>query len=92
MFVSRHSPGSLLIQISDNGGHLTPVQLANAWTPYFQGEKNFTGQVPGMGLGLATVATLVWNVGGKYHLHNRTDGTGVVVELTLPEWQNPAHQ
>jgi two-component system cell cycle response regulator len=83
--VSPITPGNLLFQFSDNGGHLTAEQLANAWMPYFQGEKNFTGQVPGMGLGLSTVASLVWSVGGKVRLYNQSQGAGIVVELTLPE-------
>ncbi|MBP8001341.1 MAG: response regulator [Chloroflexi bacterium] len=83
--VSRPQSGFIRLLFRDNGVHLPPEQLLNAWVPYFQGEKYFTGQVPGMGLGLATVATLVWNAGGTYQLHNRTDGDGVVVELTLPE-------
>lgn len=83
--VSQRAPGSVLFQISDNGGHLTSEQIANAWVPYFQGEKNFTGQIPGMGLGLSAVATLVWGVGGKVRLYNRPQSAGVVVELTIPE-------
>lgn len=83
--ISRPAPGTLLFTISDNGGHLTPEQLTNAWTPYFQGEKNFTGQVPGMGLGLSTVATLIWSVGGSVRLYNHQGHPGVVVELLIPE-------
>jgi len=83
--VSQSAPGNILFQISDDGGHLTPEQVANAWIPYFQGEKNFTGQIPGMGLGLSTVATLVWGVGGNARIYNRTHVAGVVVELMIPE-------
>lgn len=72
------------LKISDNGGHLTPEQIMQAWTPYFQGEKHFTGQVPGMGLGLSTIATLVWNVGGNCRIYNQAGGPGVVVEIMLP--------
>ena len=54
------------------------------WTPYIQGEKYFTGEAPGMGLGLPLVATLVWQVGGEVRLANRTDGSGVEVTLLMP--------
>ena len=38
-----------------------------------------------MGLGLALVASLVWEVGGQARLYNRPDGRpGVVVDLLLP--------
>ena len=54
------------------------------WSPYIQGEKYFTGEAPGMGLGLSLVATLVWQVGGEVELTNRRDGSGVEVILRLP--------
>lgn len=72
------------LRISDDGRHLTPEQIMQAWTPYFQGEKHFTGQVPGMGLGLSTVAALTWNVGGNCRIYNCATGPGVVVEIMLP--------
>jgi nitrogen fixation/metabolism regulation signal transduction histidine kinase len=49
-----------------------------------QGEKFPTGQVPGMGLGLPLVHTLIWQTGGQVRLANRLDRPGVVVELILP--------
>lgn len=72
------------IKIADDGLTLSPEQLAQAWTPYYQGEKDFTGETRGMGLGLALVASLVWEAGGTPRLYNRDGGPGVVVELVLP--------
>ena len=72
------------IQISDNGRHLSPEQLAKVWQPYYQGDKYFTGEVSGMGLGLAMVAAFVWGVGGQCHLYNRPTAPGITVELILP--------
>jgi two-component system cell cycle response regulator len=72
------------IQVRDDGLTLTPDQLAQAWTPYYQGEKYFTGEVAGIGLGLARVASIVWAVGGTCRINNRDDRPGVVVELTVP--------
>jgi nitrogen fixation/metabolism regulation signal transduction histidine kinase len=54
------------------------------WTPYSQGEKSFTGEAKGMGLGLAAVAAMVWEVGGTCRARNRADGPGVTIELVLP--------
>ncbi len=80
-----NQPGNMVIvQIRDDGRTLSPEQLAHAWQPYYQGEKYFTGQAAGMGLGLAMVASLVWSAGGTCRLYNRPDGPGVVVELGLP--------
>jgi K+-sensing histidine kinase KdpD len=77
-------PAGLRLQLSDDGVTLAPDQLAHMWTPYYQGEKYFTGQMPGMGLGLAMVAQLVWGMGGACRAYNREDGPGIVVELELP--------
>jgi len=52
--------------------------------PYFQAEKCFSGEVKGMGLGLAMVARLVWGSGGNCRLYNRDDQPGIRVEVTLP--------
>lgn len=74
----------LILQISDDGRTLAPDELARIWTPYYQAEKSFTGQVTGMGLGLAMVATLVWEAGGICRAYNRPDRVGLVIELLLP--------
>ncbi|MDM8560076.1 response regulator [Candidatus Parabeggiatoa sp. HSG14] len=80
----KAKPDSLYIQIRDNGIHLSPEQLGNMWTPYYQGSKHFTGEVKGMGLGLSMVGSLIWEVGGTCQAYNRTEGEGIVIELTLP--------
>lgn len=74
----------LQIQVQDDGITLSSDELAKMWMPYYQVEKYFTGQVVGMGLGLATVASLVWDVGGTCHAFNRPDGRGLIIELILP--------
>ncbi len=76
------------IQIKDDGLTLSPKQLTKIWTPYYQAEKYFTGQVPGMGLGLSMVASLVWSLGGTCEAYNRERGPGIVVELGLPLEKN----
>lgn len=74
----------MTLRISDDGVSLSPKQLASAWIPYIQGEKDFTGEMPGMGLGLSTVSAIVWGAGGSCRMMNRESGSGVIVELTLP--------
>ncbi len=74
----------ITLTVGDDGITLTPSQLDQAWVPYYQGEKYFTGEVPGMGLGLPLVASLVLEAGGSYRLGNRDGSPGVVAYLTLP--------
>ena len=76
------------IQVADDGLTLSPEQLVKMWIPYYQAEKDFSGQLPGMGLGLSTVASIIWSVGGTCHSFNRREGPGIVVELTLPVYKN----
>lgn len=78
------NPGEVTIHISDNGLTLSPEQLVHTWEPYYQGEKHFTGQMEGMGLGLSLVASIVWSVGGRCHIYNRANRPGLTVDITLP--------
>jgi K+-sensing histidine kinase KdpD len=82
--VAAANANHIRIQIADDGLTLPTEQLAQVWTPYYQGEKYFTGEVPGMGLGLSVIATLVWSVGGECRLYNREAMPGVVVEVLIP--------
>jgi two-component system, cell cycle response regulator len=75
---------ALAISIADDGPGLTADLLTLAWRPYYQGERSFTGQIEGMGLGLPLVARIVHGVGGRYAIANRDDAQGTVVTLTLP--------
>ncbi len=84
ILVSLKNNGQVSLKISDDGTTLSPEQLAQIWTPYYQGEKYFTGEIVGMGLGLTKVALLVWSVGGTCRINNREAGPGVILELILP--------
>jgi len=68
----------------DDGQAMTAEQITRAKMPYSQGEKWFTGEVPGMGLGIPLVSTLVWQTGGQVRITNRDDQAGVCVSLILP--------
>lgn len=71
-----------------NDGHTLPVALLErVWQPYYQAEGRFTGEVAGMGLGLAMVASLIWRAGGSCRMKNRPEQNGVVVELDIPTLQ-----
>ncbi|GAB4456919.1 MAG: response regulator [Anaerolineales bacterium] len=83
--VFQNRLGQVTLRISDDGVTLSPRQLSIAMLPYYQGEKEFTGEAPGMGLGLSTVNAIVWGAGGSCRIMNRETGAGVTVELTIPE-------
>lgn len=78
-------PGQIALRATDDGMTLSPRQLSIAMQPYYQGEKDFTGEAPGMGLGLPTINAIVWGAGGSCRIMNRETGPGVTVELLLPE-------
>ncbi len=82
--LSCKEPGYVTLRVSDNGMTLSPEQLAQVWTPYYQAEKHFTGEVAGMGLGLTMVSTLVWSVGGICRIDNRIPPPGIVIALSFP--------
>ncbi len=81
---SLDKPGWARIAVADDGVSLNVEQINRVWTPYYQGEKYFTGEAPGIGLGLPTVAATLWHVGGTCRMHNRAPGPGVEVEFTIP--------
>ena len=76
--------GYIKLRVADDGQTLSTEQFGWAWIPYVQGEKDFTGEMPGMGLGFPMVASLVWKAGGNLWLRNRHDGPGVIVEMKIP--------
>jgi len=82
--ISLLSNQTVKIQFIDNGITLTPEQLTYVWTPYYQGEKYFTGEVKGMGLGLPLVFKIISSAGGSCRIANREDGDGVLLELFIP--------
>ena len=82
--LSSHTNAVGKLTIMDDGTSLASEQIMRAWTPYYQAERGFSGEVPGMGLGLAMVAALLWGVGGNYTIANRKLGPGIVVDLYIP--------
>jgi K+-sensing histidine kinase KdpD len=82
--VQQNPDRGIVLSIADNGTHVAADQIEQVWQPFVQGEKYATGEMPGMGLGLPSIAALIWQVGGTVELTNRTDGPGVRVTMTLP--------
>jgi CheY-like chemotaxis protein/anti-sigma regulatory factor (Ser/Thr protein kinase) len=82
--VSRPAREDVTLAVRDDGDAIPPDRLIRVASPYYQSEKHHTGQLAGMGLGLAMVAAIAWSVGGSCRVENRTNRPGVVVVLRLP--------
>ncbi|HVS51184.1 MAG TPA: response regulator [Opitutaceae bacterium] len=66
------------------GPPLPPDIVAQLGRPYAQLERSFSGEVPGIGLGLATSRILMRSIGGDLVLSNCADTPGLVARLLLP--------
>ena len=78
------SRGYVVLRCEDDGVTLAPTQIEQIWKPFYQAEAGFSGNLPGSGIGLPLIATIVIGAGGRAHFYNRNPGPGVAVELTLP--------
>jgi K+-sensing histidine kinase KdpD len=61
-----------------------PEALAQIGRPYWQPQARFTGEIPGMGLGLATARLLLRSHGGDLRLATDEARTGVITLITVP--------
>ncbi len=72
------------IRLFAPGVGLPPDVVAQLGRPFWQLEGRFSGEVPGMGLGLATARMLLRNVGGDLTFANSAEPSGLVSTLFLP--------
>jgi signal transduction histidine kinase len=72
------------LQLFAPGPGLPPDVIARLGQPYGQLERNFSGEVPGMGLGLATARTLLRARGGDLQFSSGLTATGLVSTVVLP--------
>ncbi len=81
--IDKPSKKDARLRIIDDGVNVPTEQLPLVWLPYYQSEKQFTGQVAGMGLGLPMVASLIWEAGGSCNIYNRKTEPGMAIEILL---------
>ncbi|MDD4895043.1 MAG: HAMP domain-containing sensor histidine kinase, partial [Candidatus Omnitrophica bacterium] len=73
---------NLEIEISDNGPGIPPEDRQKIFEQFYQVEKYFTGNVEGVGLGLALVKRLVNISGGEINLRSEiARGTTVIISF-----------
>ncbi|MCU0792725.1 MAG: response regulator [Opitutaceae bacterium] len=81
--------GAGQLRFFSRGRPVPPEFLARLGQPYSQLEKTFSGEVPGMGLGLATVTLLLRAAGADIRFGGRTEPAGLVTEVVLPDQARP---
>ena len=72
------------LTFTDDGIRVPPEDLGNLGSLMFQSESSFTGEVPGMGVGLVMVDSMLRERKGSLSLSNRADAPGFVVSIVVP--------
>lgn len=80
----NRSSGFVEISVRDNGPGIPPEETDRVFEKFYQVEKHFTGNVEGLGLGLALVKKLVEAYGGAIKIKSKI-AEGTTIAFTLPE-------
>ena len=78
---AREAAGDVVIEVADTGSGIEPADLDHVWEELYRSPRART--VPGSGLGLALVRTVVERHGGSATAESRV-GRGTVVRVRLP--------
>jgi len=81
---TRRPDGGLEVRLFAPGPGLPSDVAARLGRPYAQLESSFSGEVPGLGLGLATVRLLLRTIGGELTFASNTGAAGLVATVCLP--------
>lgn len=77
MLRTAHKDGTVLVEVSDTGGGLTPEESERIFTPYYTTKQH------GTGLGLAIVQAVVSDHGGRISVESES-GVGTSFHIELP--------
>ncbi len=86
--VQATAGGPVEVRVIDTGPGIPEADLPKVFEPFEQVDPAFTGQIPGLGLGLALARRLVEADGGRLALAASPSGT--VATVTLPPTDLPA--
>jgi two-component system OmpR family sensor kinase len=75
------SGGTATVEVRDQGPGIPDAEMPRVFERFRKAPEDSRA---GSGLGLATVQSLVRQLGGSVSLHNRTDGAGLVARVCLP--------
>lgn len=81
----RDAAEGLDVRITDNGQGIPHEYFGRVFDECFQLDRGFTGQVPGMGMGLSIVQRVVRAYGGDVDIVASTLGEGTTFRLRLPK-------
>ncbi|MFQ4149921.1 ATP-binding protein [Arthrobacter sp. LAPM80] len=80
---ARHTPKSIVVEVTDTGIGMTPEELENAFTKFFRSASVLKAAIPGAGLGLAITNNLIQAHRGTISLTSEP-GHGTTATVTLP--------
>lgn len=84
IFISaKKIPGKIEISVTDNGIGIPNEEYEHIFEKFYQVEKCFTGQIEGVGLGLAVVKKMIEGEGGEIRVESKLK-QGSTFIFTLP--------
>lgn len=81
-----------VVEVQDHGSGIDPSRLDEVFEMFSQAETKARGGVPGLGLGLAIVRSLVELHGGSVAAFSEGEGSGTLVRIVLPLAAAPVPQ
>jgi signal transduction histidine kinase len=81
--VARAQVSHICLVIRDGGPGVEAELMSRMFEPFVRGRREHEQAIPGTGIGLAVVRTLVTEVGGRVHARNRSDAPGFEIEVSL---------
>ncbi len=79
--LAKCSGGTATVEVRDQGPGIVESELQGVFERF---RRRADDARAGSGLGLATVQSLVRQLGGTVSLHNRADGHGLIARVSLP--------
>jgi len=80
--VERQADG-VEITVGDEGPGLEPSEMSRLFEPFYRGDRAREAQIPGSGLGLALVRSIIEGHGGRVSASNGAGG-GALFKIVLP--------
>jgi two-component system, OmpR family, phosphate regulon sensor histidine kinase PhoR len=83
--------GEAILTVSDNGIGIPPAEQEKLFQRFFRASNATDAAIPGTGLGLTIVHTIVANHGGEMEVHSEEGrGTTFTARLPLPDGNGSA--